>query len=142
MSQTPPEVLKSSTAAAEPADQLTISREQDAFRLELRGQSGNGTVGVVKREELQRILHTPFRVWGQLGSKSGSSLVTPPMRLPMTFPAQYDARSTDRPRIQVQPPRRNAARAEGGHAKARLGFAGYRRCTGADIRESSLSEAV
>jgi hypothetical protein len=63
MSQTPPEVLKSSTAAAEPADQLTISREQDAFRLELRGQSGNGTVGVVKREELQRILHTPFRVW-------------------------------------------------------------------------------
>jgi hypothetical protein len=132
MSQTPPEVLKSSTAAAEPADQLTISREQDAFRLELRGQSGNGTVGVV----------TPFRVWGQLGSKSGSSLVTPPMRLPMTFPAQYDARSTDRPRIQVQPPRRNAARAEGGHAKARLGFAGYRRCTSVDLCASGLSAAI
>jgi len=51
MSQTAPEILKSS-AAAELADRLTIARAQDAFRLELRGQSGNGTVGVVKREEL------------------------------------------------------------------------------------------
>jgi hypothetical protein len=56
MSQTPPEILKSSTAGAELADRLTISREQEAFRFELRGVSGNGTAGVVKREELQRIL--------------------------------------------------------------------------------------
>src|SRR3974377_1098544 len=56
MSQTPPEILKSSAAAAELAERLTISREQDACRLELRGQSGNGAAGVIKREELQRIL--------------------------------------------------------------------------------------
>lgn len=46
MSQTPPEILKFSTAVAELADRLTISREQEAFRLELRGQSGNGAAGV------------------------------------------------------------------------------------------------
>ena len=39
MSQTPPEILKSSAAAAELAERLTISREQDAFRLELRGEA-------------------------------------------------------------------------------------------------------
>jgi hypothetical protein len=53
MSQTSPAILQSSTAAAELADRLTISREQDAFRLELRGHGGNGVAGVVKREELQ-----------------------------------------------------------------------------------------
>src|SRR5215472_12574387 len=61
MSQTPPEVLKLSMAAAELADRLTIARQQDAFRLELRGQSGNGAAGAVKREELQRILQMPVR---------------------------------------------------------------------------------
>jgi catechol 2,3-dioxygenase-like lactoylglutathione lyase family enzyme len=68
MSQTPPEILKSSTVAAELADRLTIVREQDAFRLELRGQSGNGTAGVVKREELQRILQMLDGVVAQAGS--------------------------------------------------------------------------
>lgn len=67
MSQTPPEILESSTAAAELADRLTISREQDAFRLELRGQSGNGAAGVVKREELQRILQMLHGVVAQAG---------------------------------------------------------------------------
>jgi hypothetical protein len=67
MSQTPLEILKSSTAAAELADRLTISREQDAFRLELRGQSGNGAAGVVKREELQRILQMLHGVVAQAG---------------------------------------------------------------------------
>jgi len=67
MSQTAPEILKSSAAAAELADRLTIAREQDAFRLELRGQSGNGTVGVVKREELQRILQMLHSVVAQAG---------------------------------------------------------------------------
>jgi len=66
MSQTAPEILKSS-AAAELADRLTIARAQDAFRLELRGQSGNGTVGVVKREELQRILQMLHSVVAQAG---------------------------------------------------------------------------
>jgi hypothetical protein len=38
MSQTPPEILKFSTAGAELVDRLTISREHDAFRFELRGE--------------------------------------------------------------------------------------------------------
>jgi hypothetical protein len=67
MSQTPPEVLKSSTADAELADRLTIGREQDAFRFELRGQSGNGAAAVVKREELQRILQMLHGVVAQAG---------------------------------------------------------------------------
>ena len=67
MSRTPPEVLKSSTIAAELADRLTISREQDVFRLELRGQSGNGAAGMVKREELQRILQMLHGVVAQAG---------------------------------------------------------------------------
>jgi hypothetical protein len=66
MSQTPAEILKSSTAGAELADRLTISREQDAFRLELRGVSGNGAAGVVKRE-LQRILQMLHGVVVQAG---------------------------------------------------------------------------
>jgi len=67
MSQTAPEILKSSTVAAELAERLTIAREQDAFRLELRGQSGNGVAGVVKREELQRILQMLLAVVAQAG---------------------------------------------------------------------------
>jgi len=67
MSQTPPEILKLSTAGAELADRLTIAREQDAFRLELRGQSGNGAAGAVKREELQRILQMLHSVVAQAG---------------------------------------------------------------------------
>ena len=67
MSQTPPDILKSSTATAELADRLTIAREQDAFRLELRGQSGNGAAGAVKREELQRILEMLHTVVTQAG---------------------------------------------------------------------------
>ena len=61
MSQTPPEILKSSTAGAELADRLTIARVQDAFRL------GNGAAGAVKREELQRILQMLHSVVAQAG---------------------------------------------------------------------------
>src|SRR6516164_294047 len=57
--------FKSSTAGAELADRLTIARVQDAFRLELRGHSGNGAAGAVKREELQRILQMLHSVVGQ-----------------------------------------------------------------------------
>jgi hypothetical protein len=67
MSRTPPEVLKSSAVAAELAERLTISREQDAFRLELRGQSGQGVAGLVKRDELQRVLQMLHGVAAQAG---------------------------------------------------------------------------
>jgi len=40
---------------------------QDAFRLELRGHSGNGAAGAVKREELQRILQMLHSVVAQAG---------------------------------------------------------------------------
>jgi hypothetical protein len=56
MSVTSPEVLKSSASAAELAELLTISRERDAFRFELRGQSGQGATGTLNRDELQRVL--------------------------------------------------------------------------------------
>src|SRR5262249_55187776 len=67
MSRTPPEVLKSSAVAVELAERLTISREQDAFRLELRGQSGQGVGGLVKRNELQRVLQMLHGVAAQAG---------------------------------------------------------------------------
>jgi hypothetical protein len=67
MSQTAADILKASTAGAELADRLTIAREQDAFRLELRGLSGNGVAGVVKRDELQRILQMLHAVVAQAG---------------------------------------------------------------------------
>jgi hypothetical protein len=67
MSQTPPEVLKSSAVAAELADRLTIAREQDAFRLELRGLTGEGVAGLVKRDELQRVLQMLHAVVIQAG---------------------------------------------------------------------------
>jgi hypothetical protein len=56
MSNTPPAVLKASADAAELAERLTISREGDAFRLELRGQGEHGAAGSVNRAELQRVL--------------------------------------------------------------------------------------
>lgn len=56
MTKTPAEVLKSSAAAAELAERLTISKHGDSFRLELRGQTEEGAAGVLTRAELQRIL--------------------------------------------------------------------------------------
>ena len=67
MSQTPQQILQSSAVGAELADRLTIAREQDAFRLELRGLSGHGVAGVVKREELQRVLQMLHAVVMQAG---------------------------------------------------------------------------
>ncbi len=77
MSQTAPEILQLSTAGAELAERLTIAREQDAFRLELRGQSGNGTAGTVRREELQRILQMLHAVAMQGGWLAAPGAVTP-----------------------------------------------------------------
>jgi len=56
MSFTPPAILKSSETAAELAERLTIAQQGDGFRLELRGQTDAGTVGVLKPAELRRIL--------------------------------------------------------------------------------------
>src|SRR5271170_2094330 len=56
MSVTPPAVLQSSASAAALAERLTISQQGGGFRLELHGQGGEGTAGMVKRDELQRIL--------------------------------------------------------------------------------------
>ena len=56
MSRTPPDVLKTSGATAELVDRLTISSQGDNFRMELRGESGDGAASVVARAELQRIL--------------------------------------------------------------------------------------
>jgi hypothetical protein len=56
MSVTPPDILKSSMAATELAERLTISPQGKGFRLELRGPSEEGAAASVKPDELQRIL--------------------------------------------------------------------------------------
>jgi hypothetical protein len=56
MSVTPAATLQTSVTAAELGDRLTISQQGDIFRLELYGLSGEGAGGMVKRDELQRIL--------------------------------------------------------------------------------------
>lgn len=56
MSNTPADVLKSSTTGAELAERLTISNQGDRFRLELHGQSGGGAGGAPTRAEFQRML--------------------------------------------------------------------------------------
>jgi hypothetical protein len=56
MSHTTTDILKSSGAAAELVERLTISSQGDNFRVELRGETGGGAAGMVLRAELQRIL--------------------------------------------------------------------------------------
>jgi hypothetical protein len=56
MSVTPPAVLQSSASSAELAERLTIAQHSEGFLLDLRGQTGSGTAGVLKRDELQRVL--------------------------------------------------------------------------------------
>jgi hypothetical protein len=57
MSRTPAEILKSSTDGAELADRLTISRHpKGGFKFELVGQGGEGAIGLLTREEMQRML--------------------------------------------------------------------------------------
>jgi len=67
MSSTPPAVIKASTGTAELAERLTISRERDAFRLELRGQGEQGAAAAVNRAELQRILQMLYTAVMQAG---------------------------------------------------------------------------
>jgi hypothetical protein len=67
MSVTPPAVLQSSASGAELAERLTISQHGDAFRLELRGLSEQGAAGMVKRDELQRLLQMLLVEVGKAG---------------------------------------------------------------------------
>jgi hypothetical protein len=91
MSSTPPEILKTSTGAAELAERLTISRERGAFRLELRGQSEQGTAGTVNRDELQRILQMLYSAivhagWLAVPATSGPA---PPTASGETKPSRH-----------------------------------------------------
>jgi hypothetical protein len=56
MSATPTDELAASARSAELADRLTITQQGEAFRLQLTGDRGGGTTGLVLRAELQRIL--------------------------------------------------------------------------------------
>jgi hypothetical protein len=56
MSVTPPAVLQSTAHAAQLAERLTIAKHGEGFRLELCELSGEGAAGLLKRDELQRIL--------------------------------------------------------------------------------------
>jgi hypothetical protein len=56
MTNTPPEVLKTSATAAELIKKVTISQQGDNFRIELHGEAGGAAAGTVTRAELQRIL--------------------------------------------------------------------------------------
>jgi hypothetical protein len=56
MSATPTDALSARASSAELADRLTITRQGDGFRLQLTGDRGGGTSGVVLRSELQRML--------------------------------------------------------------------------------------
>lgn len=67
MSSTPPAVLQASAGAAELAERLTISRDRDTFRFELRGQGDQGAAGTVNRDELQRILQMLYTAVMQAG---------------------------------------------------------------------------
>ena len=56
ITQTPAEVLQSSTASAELAKQLTISIQGNGFRMELQGEGGGSAAGLLARDEFQRVL--------------------------------------------------------------------------------------
>ena len=79
MTKTPAEVLKSSASAAELAERLTISRHsKGGFKVELRGQSGDGAEGLLTRAEMQRLLQMLRSVvasadWAVAPSKPESS---------------------------------------------------------------------
>jgi hypothetical protein len=56
MSTTPANVIKASKIAAELAEGLKISSQQNGFRVELQGEKGIGAAGLFTRAELQRLL--------------------------------------------------------------------------------------
>jgi hypothetical protein len=67
ITQTPPEILQSSTTSAELAKQLTISNQGNGFRMELQGEGGGSAAGTLAREELQRILQMLQETAGKAG---------------------------------------------------------------------------
>jgi hypothetical protein len=67
ITQTPPEILQSSTMSAELAKQVTISNQGNGFRMELQGEGGGSAAGILSREELQRILQMLQETAGKAG---------------------------------------------------------------------------
>jgi hypothetical protein len=67
ITQTPAEILQSSTTSAELAKQLTISNQGNGFRMELRGEGGGNAAGVLARDELQRVLQMLQETAGRAG---------------------------------------------------------------------------
>lgn len=55
MTQTPADALNASASAAELVEQLSIANQGENFRLEFRGATGGGAVGVLRRVGIQRI---------------------------------------------------------------------------------------
>lgn len=56
MTSVPADVLTASACAAELVDRVSITKQDDNFRVELRGLKGGGAVGMLRRVGLQRIL--------------------------------------------------------------------------------------
>lgn len=56
MSTTPPEVLQATVDWAELADRIAITQQGEGYRFELYGVSGDVAVGVLQRNEIQRVL--------------------------------------------------------------------------------------
>lgn len=56
MSKTPAEVLERSASEAELAERLTIANQTNHFRIEMRGEMGEGAIGLFGRAEIQRVL--------------------------------------------------------------------------------------
>jgi hypothetical protein len=68
MTKTPAEILKSSADGAELADRLTISRNgKGGFKFELLGQAGEGAIGLLTRDEMQRMLQMLSSVVAKAG---------------------------------------------------------------------------
>lgn len=56
MSNTPAKVLEASATRAELAERLSITAQANGFRVEFRGEKGDGATGLLARAELQRFL--------------------------------------------------------------------------------------
>src|SRR5262249_34725763 len=75
MSSTPTDALAASAGSAELADRLTITQQGQGFRLDIIGDRGGGTSGVVLRAELQRILRM---LEGEVIKAAWVAVVAPP----------------------------------------------------------------
>jgi len=91
MSVTPPAVLQSNVTGAALADRLTIARHGDGYRFDLLGPTGEGATGLVKRDELQRILQMLRIEVGKAGWLATPSRpqAAPAAAAPATKPARH-----------------------------------------------------